>query len=76
MSKVRVESGVAMPPKQRGPKPKYPFATMEVDDSFKVPPYKLASVRSLASRHSVDGKEFAVRKESKKPPRWRCWRIR
>lgn len=56
---------------------KYPFATMQVGDSFEIPQGGVVSCRSLASRRSVDGKRFVVRKyrPEGRLSVFRCWRL-
>lgn len=60
----KVEKGVPLPPKGRGPgrKTKYPLMTMEVGDSFKVPLSKMKAARVVVSKtqRSTDRK-FATR---------------
>lgn len=54
-------------------KQSYPFASMEVGDSFLVVPDRLRSTRVLASLFGQgSGRKFTVRKT---PEGHRCWRI-
>ena len=70
-----IESGVEMP-ETRGRPMTYPFAEMQVGDSFAVPVEKLVAVRSALSKWrqaNGGGKEFSVRKHE---GAYRCWRVR
>lgn len=50
---IEVQSEIPVPPRKCGPKPKYPWADMDVGDSF----FALATVDSLTScAHNALGK--------------------
>ena len=52
---------------------KYPFADMDIGDSFAVGPHELRTVRTYASVHNSGGKmRFSVRWTGHE---YRCWRI-
>lgn len=70
----QIESNVPLPePKLGIRKAKYPFADMNVGDSFVVSGKLKQTVASSASRYArLHGKRFAVRKV---PDGYRVWRI-
>ena len=54
----------------------YPFATMEVDDSFPVKRDDLRKVRAAASAYGrAHNKRFSVRLINPSAKTYRCWRI-
>jgi hypothetical protein len=75
---ISVEKGIPMPKvrtrgRNGGRRPEYPWATMEIGDSFLFPdhicrgtPYRLCKYAS------VDGREFRARRT---PDGFRCWRV-
>lgn len=68
---MKIEKGIPMP---TGTKlPKYPWAEMEVGDSFVVPDDKVIRVRSAAQQwNSNHAEKFVVRKGF--DDIYRCWR--
>ena len=75
MSEFKVDSAVDMPVTRNRTAVKYPFATMQVGDSFEITDNKVAktvstSASSYGKRHGV---KFSVRKVS--DGLWRCWRV-
>lgn len=89
MSLVRVEKGVPIPEfymaryqkLMRGPncgrKPKYPFKSMEIGDSFALPlryHNRMTAFRQITSMYGRRyGKKFLVIQDDTHKPR--CWRI-
>lgn len=70
MSDMKIEKGVPMPKNKRATK--YPFAEMEVGDSFYVEPDN-GSIHAAASWYGKrNNKKFATRKEGEGR---RIWRI-
>jgi len=76
---MKIDKGVPMPPKEKAKRSagnKYPFAIMDVTDSFridgdlKIKNTVCTSASQFGKRHNM---KFAVRKEDKG---WRIWRIR
>ena len=63
-----IERGVPVP---RRPGKSYPFAQMQVGDSFTVPATEVGRLRVYASRFGdYNGMQFSVQRAS-----CRCWRI-
>jgi hypothetical protein len=70
----KIERGIEIPDRARG-KAKYPFAEMEVGDSFAFPVATLEKVRaacSWAGTRSNPKRKFSVRKHGSA---CRCWRV-
>ena len=54
---------------------KYPFAAMEIGDSFVAPKHRLSTIRAAASYYSRRyKKKFAVRTDPSSPDSIRIWR--
>ena len=67
--RIVIEKGVPLPPR-RGPVSKYPFAEMEVGDSFVT---DIMSIRGTAKQAAARyGKKFTVRRVAEG---FRVWRI-
>jgi len=66
-----LKDDVKMPGRRGGRKPKYPFADMEVGQSFEIP----ANGRTAASVYGArTNKKFATRKME--DGTFRCWRLK
>lgn len=70
-----IEKGISTPVINSGRgHPKYPFAVMEIGDSFALSREQVVLVRVSASQHSKrHGKRFTVTTDAKGD--YRCWRI-
>jgi len=70
----KIEKGIALPQGKAKKQTIYPFAQMEVGDSFFVEGKTIANVSSSAVHHALKSeKKFSVRKENGGV---RCWRIK
>lgn len=71
-----VDKGIPCPARPSGPNPnKYPFAQMEVGDSFNCPLSERASVSVLMRRYgAATGTKFTSRKDSTTQT-VRVWRV-
>jgi hypothetical protein len=77
MSDIEIEKGVAIPPpapKHNGKKHRYPFAQMEVGDSFVVPLEKHQSIAGAISMINYYGRYGQFTKRYM-PDHIRVWRI-
>ena len=72
---VVVEAGIAYPPRQAYTR--YPFATMEVGQSFTVKDGTLPKVRAAACQYGLRNapKKFSIRISDPVKKTYRCWRI-
>jgi hypothetical protein len=77
----KVEKGIPIPEK----KPKYPFAEMEVGDSFRVDKVDAQKVRVASALYSSRknqcakfkiGVSIRTKYETATIEEWRCWRVR
>lgn len=71
---ARIEKGVAIPPRGlgQGRRSKYPWATIQPGDSFKVRTKKLTTVRGIYLCAANKGIKVSVRREE---GGFRVWRI-
>jgi len=68
-----IEKGIPIPKIKRGRPPKYPFAEMEVGDSFFVHKDDVKNVRNCAARfEKINGSYFVI--ASYKDSHM-CWRV-
>ena len=67
---IKIEKGVPIPPRDRGHRSsKYPWATMEIGDSFFVPKAKMGSSASIAGKRYQ--RKFTTRPEGDGTRIWR-----
>ena len=71
MSEFKIDKGIPFPKQQR----KYPFADMEVGDSFSFPPDDACIVNSAAGAYArkFPGVKLSIKKQSETESR--IWRI-
>lgn len=71
---MRIRKDIPVPTKESkaGRKPIYPFADLEVGDSFPIEEGKLLAARTAAWRQNKNGKLFRVDRHRNA---WRCWRV-
>ena len=67
-----IEMDVPVPPKTISRRSKYPFATMNPNQSVMIKNKTYAAIMGLLRKHQVDGKKFVVRKSD---GGMRVWRI-
>jgi hypothetical protein len=67
-----VETDVPVPPKKYNRKSKYPFATMQPNQSVMIPNKTYAAIMGLLRKHKIGGKKYVVRKSD---GGMRVWRI-
>ena len=67
-----VDTGVPVPPKKYNRKSKYPFATMQPNQSVMIPNKTYAAIMGLLRKHKLSGKKYVVRKSD---GGMRVWRI-
>ena len=72
MSEFVIEKGVPVP-QRKAPPPKYPFARLEIGDSFEAPPIHAKGAQSAASRYKKanPGWDFVARKTQDGARIWR-----
>ena len=69
---IQIERNVPIPEIPQGRRPSYPWAKMEVGDSFVVD--KPIEFRSIASRDGTrTGRQFSCKREG---VGWRVWRVK
>jgi hypothetical protein len=67
-----VETDVPVPPKKYNRKSKYPFSTMQANQSVMIPNKTYAAIMGLLRKHKLSGKKYVVRKSD---GGMRVWRI-
>ena len=72
---IHIEKGVPLPAKRRKPSHRYPFAQMEIGDSFTT---SASSVRGAMHAYASRRKELGIHFTVEKQPdgRFRVWRER
>ena len=72
IANYNIEMDVPVPPKTISRRSKYPFATMNPNQSVMIKNKTYAAIMGLLRKHKVDGKKFVVRKSD---GGMRVWRI-